>query len=721
VSMFGGVEAFRLHGTVAVDTSKVEQGLNQLHGQVKKSGGIIQNAMGTALGFLGGGYMKSVIDTGVGFLKGAAIDYNAAMEQASIGFTTLLGSAEEAQAFIADMEAFAAKTPFDFPSLQTAANQMLAMGFSANEVLPILGDVGDAVAALGLGSDAVGRATFALGQMKAAGKVTAQDMMQLTSMGIPAWKLLADSMGKSVAEVRKLSEQGLIPADKAIKAITDGIRKGPMGGMMAEQAKTFKGAMSTILDSVNMAAGKALRPFFDLVSKGAQGLATWLGTDEAKRFFDGISAALATILDIGGRVFGVVGDLAGGFLGMVKSAGGLGDALGIAVKALRPLATAAGKVVRGVQLVVEAFTGAGAGSIEFTEAVTGLGDRIMKFITDLIDTVPVLLADLAGRFVAWIAPMIPEVLAALGNLVVALGTWVMEQIPVLLGKLGAWAGAFVDWIGPMIPVFLERLLQFVEAGVNWLVSTGIPSFVKGLGKMARELVAWVGPQVPVLLGKLGDLLVKVVSWVVTEGVPRLLQAALKLGGAIVKGVIDLLLGSGGQPGLVQSFVTFVTRDLVPGLLSMGATLLKAAIDLGGQIVKGVIDGLASLPGKIWDAVEDAFRSLRIDIGPFHITSQGITVDLPNIKLPSFAVGAYNIPQDMVAQVHKSEMILPADIASRLRQAGGPIGASGAGLAVAAGAGGGTTIVVNIGTFYGTQANIDALSRSLAERAKAARF
>ena len=125
----------------------------------------------------------------------------------------------------------------------------MAMGFEAREVIPLLTAAGDAVAALGLGTEAVQRVVYALGQMKAAGRVTGQDMMQLASMGIPAWRMLADAVGMTVQEAKKAAEQGLIDAETAIEGITTAIEEGDMGGMMAAQARTFNGAMSNVKDT----------------------------------------------------------------------------------------------------------------------------------------------------------------------------------------------------------------------------------------------------------------------------------------------------------------------------------------------------------------------------------------------------------------------------------------------------------------------------------------
>src|SRR5690625_1245695 len=58
-------------------------------------------------------------------------------EQAEIAFTTMLGSAEKAAAFIADLEQFAKDTPFDVPQMRDNARMLMAFGFEAERVLPI--------------------------------------------------------------------------------------------------------------------------------------------------------------------------------------------------------------------------------------------------------------------------------------------------------------------------------------------------------------------------------------------------------------------------------------------------------------------------------------------------------------------------------------------------------------------------------------------------------
>ncbi|NHA02040.1 tape measure protein [Nocardioides sp. W3-2-3] len=102
----------------------------------------------------------------------------AGMEQARIGFTTMLGSGKRAQAFLASLQRFAAETPFEFPDLQTAASSLISVGVRAKNVVPIMRSLGNATAGMGTGSEGIKRATVALQQMIAAQKVSAEDLNQ---------------------------------------------------------------------------------------------------------------------------------------------------------------------------------------------------------------------------------------------------------------------------------------------------------------------------------------------------------------------------------------------------------------------------------------------------------------------------------------------------------------------------------------------------------------
>ncbi|MDX1547724.1 MAG: tape measure protein [Rhodothermales bacterium] len=174
---------------------------------------------------------------------------NGRLEQSRISFEQLLrGSGQDVDAFLSRLEDFAARTPFELAGLQAAVQRLLTFGFAADEVFEKIEAIGSAASAAPQGmEEAVGRISIALGQMLARGKVSAQEMNQLTEAGIPAWGMLARGIGRSTQEVMKLTEQGLIPARQAIEILTQGMQE-RFGGLMERQSRTFFGLLSTFRD-----------------------------------------------------------------------------------------------------------------------------------------------------------------------------------------------------------------------------------------------------------------------------------------------------------------------------------------------------------------------------------------------------------------------------------------------------------------------------------------
>lgn len=201
-----------------------------------------------------------------------AVRSAAQMEQTEKAFTTLLKSADMAKDFLAELERFAAATPFELPGLLNASKRLLAFGFSAQQVIPILTAIGDSAAALGMGEEGISRLTTAIGQIQAKAKVSAEEMNQINETGIPAWQLLADTIGTTVPQAMDMASKGMIDGATGVQAILSGMNK-QFGGMMAEQSQTINGMMSNIQDSIGQLStvvGKEISEAFNLKGAAAE-------------------------------------------------------------------------------------------------------------------------------------------------------------------------------------------------------------------------------------------------------------------------------------------------------------------------------------------------------------------------------------------------------------------------------------------------------------------
>ena len=182
-------------------------------------------------------------------LSAAGVKLAADFEQSQIAFETLLGSAERAEQFLRELEVYSRRTPFGFVGLQQSARQLLAYGFTADRVLAMITPIGDTVAAMGGSQQMLEAIIRALGQMQAKGKVSAEEMLQLTEQGVAAWAMLAESIGVSVPEAMELAQRGAITSAQAIDAILQGMTR-RFAGAMARQADTIAGRWEQIKDSV---------------------------------------------------------------------------------------------------------------------------------------------------------------------------------------------------------------------------------------------------------------------------------------------------------------------------------------------------------------------------------------------------------------------------------------------------------------------------------------
>jgi len=228
---------------------------------MEEAGGRINTAItrtAQAMGVLGGASLAIGIKTAAG------------MEQAQIGFATLLGSAEKAQSYLADLKNFAATTPFDFPGLVDASRLLLGVGVDAKQVIPIMTNLGDAAGALAIDQASFQRIMVAVSQSIAAGTIKLGDMNQLMNNGLPVWKLMSEAMGKPVPVLQEMISKGqLLSADVLPKMFAE--MNKDYGGAMAAQAKTLSGLWSTLQDTFSQGMAEALQPVLPMLRDGMAG------------------------------------------------------------------------------------------------------------------------------------------------------------------------------------------------------------------------------------------------------------------------------------------------------------------------------------------------------------------------------------------------------------------------------------------------------------------
>lgn len=287
----------------------------------------------------------------IGAVGLAGIKMAADMQANKKAFSTLLGDSQKAEKFLGDLARFVAETPFELPGLVTASKKLLAYGFAVQDIIPMMAAIGDAAAMLGMGQEGIDRMTLAIGQMQAKGKVSGEEMRQLAEAGVPAWKFLADAIGKDIPTAMKLAESGAIDSTTGINAILTGMQSRFKGGMEG-LSQEIPGLFSTIKDNVAAVMremGDQLIESLDLKTR-MKGLAESLDAFAGYVKNNGINAALKEMVpkELSLAIFAVAGAFLGAAIPAIVS---FGVSLWTALAPLAPL-LAAGAALGAVAWVI---------------------------------------------------------------------------------------------------------------------------------------------------------------------------------------------------------------------------------------------------------------------------------------------------------------------------------------------------------------------------------
>jgi len=391
--------------TVSKQSKKATSGIKGFADKCNKMTGALSAIAAVQLGGVFTGMAGGILNMGIASVQAAA-----QMRQYEIAFQTMLKSAEAGTQMLRDLQQFAAETPFDVPGVVSAGQQLMAFGFKAEEIIPMLTNLGDAASGLGLGTEGVSRLAYALGQMQTSGKLNAQDMMQLTSAGISAWDMLAQAAGKTVAEMKDLCSKGAIDSKAAVQTIVAGMNE-QFGGMMAKTSDEVAGLLANIEETAgntSAAVGKYLTEAFnikgilkdvsDRLGEFQQKMQT--ATEQGKSMGDvikecvpapviaAIGAFAAVLAVVSVAAVATLGAVLGLSAGIVAAGAAIGAAIALIITYWDDLANAVKAAVQGILDTVVIIGTA------VTEAILG----VVRWI---LDTIGDMWADITGDHNNW--------------------------------------------------------------------------------------------------------------------------------------------------------------------------------------------------------------------------------------------------------------------------------------------------------------------------------
>lgn len=608
------------------NTDIVNSELNQQESRVKEfareaSEEISTIGLGRVAGFAALGVVAGRALRG-GFERAATL------EDSERGLTALLGSAEEAVALREEILNVVTGTPFKLDQFAQAGAQLVAFNIEAEKVPTILTAIADAAAIRG--GDAgqtIDSLVRVFGQISASGRLTGEDLNQLSEAGVPALQILGNAFGELGGDMRDLISDGAVPADRAIQVLTDGIINGSdgvngataaFGGLAKELGTTLRGSVGNFSAALDRLGATIITKFQPLLV----GLVR-----TATEFVDVLASAFASLGEaiIASPVYRVLSRFFINLGASIETAGEkIKPVLDFLAEGLVAFGTAAGAVagIRRIPLLFNAIAFAVRRVLTPFNLLIAAGVVVGGFISRLIDSSPELSEALTalGRSFGRIARVVGDLVSDVFNaLAVALDNFVTPAVGFLSEKIVEFAVPALEALNEFI---VDKVLPAVRRFARFIRSTVVPAisnFLTNAVEIATEA-----------FGALADFVREKVIPVVGP----ILERAVEIGQAAFESAYNFLS---------NTFLPFIESNLVPVLAGLGAALGTLAFTGGNLPLAGLIGVGAGLGAALANdetraTITEFFRDVVDDIKGFfsNLIDDGV--------LQSVAVGALKVAE-----------------------------------------------------------------------------
>lgn len=305
----------------------------------------------------------------------------------------------------------------------------------------------------------------------------------------------------------------------------------------------------------------------------------------------------------------------GGMEGMVGAVGGC------MAEVVNTIADYAPQVVSmGVDLLENFISGITDNS---GALATAASEVITVFVEGLFTLVPqVILAgiDILTQFVQSMAAQLPQLISTGTQAIVNFVNGIIQRLPEVISTALTLVQTLVNSIGQNAPMLISAAIQLIGNLVLGIVSM-LPQLLQMGIQLILSLVQGIISNLPQILQMGVQIIISLVSGI-TQMLPMIIQGGIQLIISLIQGIIANL-GNIVQAA-VQIVITLAAGliQAIPQLIAAIPQLVGAIIDtilstnwldVGIQIIKGLIDGILSTGKSLWNAIKSLFTGGEVDI------------------------------------------------------------------------------------------------------------
>ena len=269
-------------------------------------------AFSVALGSLATTVVTRVVSA-LGEMASQVVSMGAQMQQSVAQLSAMTGGVAEATEAYRALNDVYRNTTFDEQAVFNMGEQLMRMGYSAQNAAGLIQLCTDAAAGLGTGQQGAQQLVDAISRMQAVGELTTRQMQQLEMSGVKMDEAFK-SLGMTGEQAMDAVKNGTLDSQQAIGALTEYLHQ--YDGKMAESKNNTIDAWSDVTGNLSTMCAEIGNSIFDAFNQSeivqklidfTQSLVDMVRSDATGAFTD-LKAIASEVLDFIGGLLGFVLD-----------------------------------------------------------------------------------------------------------------------------------------------------------------------------------------------------------------------------------------------------------------------------------------------------------------------------------------------------------------------------------------------------------------------------
>ena len=239
---------------------------------------------------------------------------------------------------------------------------------------------------------------------------------------------------------------------------------------------------------------------------------------------------------------------------------------------------------------------------------------IVTLATGIANSLPTLIPTIVQIIVQICQTLIdnlPSILDAALQLVTGLAQGVLDALPVLIAALPEIINGIVTFLLDSIPQIIETGIQLLTSLVEALPEI-ITAIVAAIPEIIDGIITAVLDAIPLIIQAGIDLLISLI-----KALPTIITTIVNAIPQIISGIVNAVLGNIDKiimagvelfVSLIENLPTIIVEivkavpQIIAGIVKSFGSLMYKIVEIGGNIVKGLWDGITGLASWLWDKV-----------------------------------------------------------------------------------------------------------------------